>query len=166
MGAGKTTIGKMLAKQLQKPFYDLDWYIENRMRQTIDQIFTTKGEKEFRKIEYNMLHEVAEFENVVISLGGGTPCFYDNMEYVNKQAETIFLKTTPEVIMKHLEMGRNIRPILKNKTKEEILSTIIEQLEKRTPYYEKARHIINVETLDTIDKITTTVKKVCECLEK
>ena len=80
MGAGKTTVGKDLAKSLGVPFYDLDWYIETRMRKKVKQIFDERGEEGFRKIERNMLHEVAEFENVVISCGGGTPCFYDNMD--------------------------------------------------------------------------------------
>lgn len=75
MGAGKTTIGKALSKDLGVIFYDLDWYIESRMRKSVAQIFAERGEEGFRKIEYNMLHEVAEFENVIISCGGGTPCF-------------------------------------------------------------------------------------------
>ena len=80
MGAGKTTVGKALAKALGLPFYDLDWYIETRMRRTVKQIFDESGEEGFRRIEHNMLHEVAEFENVVVSCGGGTPCFYDNID--------------------------------------------------------------------------------------
>ena len=89
MGAGKTTIGRQMAKCNGLQFYDLDWYIETRMRKKIPQIFEERGEDGFRKIEHNMLHEVAEFEDVVISCGGGTPCFFDNMEYMNAQAETI-----------------------------------------------------------------------------
>lgn len=92
MGAGKTTIGRALAKELDMPFYDLDWYIENRMRKTIRQIFDERGEEGFRTIEKSMLHEVAEFENVIISCGGGTPCFFDNMEYMNQQGETCYLE--------------------------------------------------------------------------
>ncbi len=84
MGAGKTTVGKALAKELGVMFYDLDWYIESRMRKTVKQIFDEVGEEGFRQIEHNMLHEVAEFENVVVSCGGGTPCFFDNMEYMNQ----------------------------------------------------------------------------------
>ena len=76
MGAGKTTIGHALAKELGVPFYDLDWYIETRMHRSVSQIFSERGEEGFRHIEHNMLHEVAEFENVVVSCGGGTPCFY------------------------------------------------------------------------------------------
>ena len=89
MGAGKTTVGKALAKELGMTFYDLDWYIESRMRKTIPQIFEEKGEEGFRKIENTMLHEVAEFEDVILSCGGGTPCFFDNMEYLNRQGHTV-----------------------------------------------------------------------------
>ena len=80
MGAGKTTVGKALAKALGLDFYDLDWYIESRMHKTVKQIFDEQGEEGFRRIEHNMLHEVAEFEDVIISCGGGTPCFFDNMD--------------------------------------------------------------------------------------
>ena len=102
MGAGKTTIGHALSKETGIPFYDLDWYIENRMRKKISQIFENSGEEGFRQIERNMLHEVAEFENVIVSCGGGTPCFFDNMEYLNRQADTVYLKASPEVLCEHL----------------------------------------------------------------
>lgn len=75
MGAGKTTIGRNLARSMKLDFYDLDWYIEDRFRKKIPQIFAEMGEEGFRDIERRMLHEVVEFENVVISCGGGTPAF-------------------------------------------------------------------------------------------
>ena len=96
MGAGKTTIGKALAQELGITFYDLDWYISNRMRKTIAQIFEERGEDGFRQIERNMLHEVAEFEDVVISCGGGTPCFFDNIDYMNQQAPVVYLTSGHE----------------------------------------------------------------------
>ena len=124
MGAGKTTIGKELAKTLGLSFYDLDWYIQTRMRKTVKEIFDERGEEGFRKIEHNMLHEVAEFEDVVISCGGGTPCFYDNMDYMNQQAETVYLKADPDVLYMHLKMGKGGRPLLLNKTPEEVQAFI------------------------------------------
>jgi shikimate kinase len=164
MGAGKTTVGKALSKELGFPFYDLDWYIESRMRKTIAQIFAERGEEGFRKIEHNMLHEVAEFEDVIISCGGGTPCFFDNMDYLNQQGEVIYLKGTPEVLYKHLLMGKAERPLLKNKTPEELITFIREQLEKREPYYTKARHTLDVSLLDNYDKIRTSVARIREIL--
>ena len=157
MGAGKTTLGKVLAKDLGLPFYDLDWYIESRMMKTVPQLFAERGEEGFRKVEHNMLHEVAEFEDVVISCGGGTPCFYDNMEYMNAQGDTVYLKASPEVLYAHLQMGKVERPLLKNKTREEMQAFIQEQLAEREEYYTKARHIFNVDLLDNYEKIQTSV---------
>lgn len=159
MGAGKTTIGKALSKELGVIFYDLDWYIESRMRKTVSQIFAERGEEGFRKIEYNMLHEVAEFENVIISCGGGTPCFFDNMEYLNQQGQVVYLKASPEVLYKHLQMARVERPLIKGKSQEELLTFIREQLEKREPFYSKARYTLDVNLMDNYDKIKISVAK-------
>ena len=160
MGAGKTTIGRQLALQLNLPFYDLDWYIESRMRQTIPQLFKNRGEEGFRRIEHNMLHEVAEFENVVISCGGGTPCFYDNIDYMNQQADTVYLKASPEVLYSHLKMGRTERPLLKDKKPEEMLQFINEQVRQRETYYLRAKHTMNVDLLDNYEKIKTSIDQV------
>ena len=164
MGAGKTTIGKALSKELGITFYDLDWYIESRMRKTVSEIFAERGEEGFRKIEYNMLHEVAEFEDVIISCGGGTPCFFDNMDYLNQQGQVVYLKAEPEVLYKHLQMAKVERPLLKGKSKEELLKFIKEQLEKREPFYTKARYTLDVSLMDNYDKIKTSVGKIKELL--
>ena len=164
MGAGKTTIGRALAKELGIPFYDLDWYIESRMRKKVPQIFAEKGEDGFRTIEHNMLHEVAEFEDVIISCGGGTPCFFDNMDYMNEQAETVYLKARPEVLYDHLRMGRTERPLLTGKSPKEPQTFIAEQLEQREPYYSKARHTLDVSLMDNYEKIKISVSKLRELL--
>ena len=160
MGAGKTTIGKALSKDLGVIFYDLDWYIESRMRKSVAQIFAERGEEGFRKIEYNMLHEVAEFENVIISCGGGTPCFFDNMDYLNQQGDVVYLKATPETLYKHLLMAKIERPLLKDKTPEELIDYITEHLKERAPYYEKAHYTLDVNVLDNNDKIATSVERI------
>lgn len=162
MGAGKTTVGKVLAKELGLQFYDLDWYIESRMHKTVPQIFAEKGEEGFRTIERNMLHEAAEFEDVVLSCGGGTPCFFDNIDYMNLQGDTVYLKATPEVLFSHLKMGRVERPILKNKTPDELKEFIKTQLSQREPYYLKAKHVLDVSLLDNYEKVKTSV----ECLRE
>ena len=120
MGAGKTTLGAALAKATGMSFIDLDLFIEQRFRKSISQIFAEKGEEEFRRIEQRMLHEVAEFEDVVISAGGGTPCFFDNMEYMNRQGMTVYLKATPEILRAHLRMGKQKRPLIAQKNDEEL----------------------------------------------
>ena len=165
MGSGKTTVGKALAKDLSLPFYDLDWYIESRMRKTVSEIFAERGEEGFRKIEYNMLHEVAEFEDVIISCGGGTPCFFDNMDYLNQQGQVVYLKADPEVLYKHLMMAKVERPLIKGKSHDELLAFIREQLEKREPFYTKARYTLDVSLMDNYEKIKTSVAKIKELLD-
>ena len=164
MGSGKTTVGRALAKEIGLPFYDLDWYIESRMRKKISQIFAERGEEGFRKIECNMLHEVAEFEDVVISCGGGTPCFFDNIDYLNQQAQVVYLRCEPEVLHKHLLMGKGDRPLLKGKTPDELIDYIRQQLELREPYYTKARYTLDVSLMDNTEKIKITIEKLRELL--
>ncbi|MBR1448901.1 MAG: shikimate kinase [Prevotella sp.] len=165
MGAGKTTVGKALSKELGIPFYDLDWYIESRRRKTVAQLFAEQGEEAFRKIEYNMLHEVAEFEDVIISCGGGTPCFFDNIDYMNQQGQVIYLKATPEVLYRHLLMGKTERPLLKGKTPDELIAFIHEQLERREPFYSKAQYTLDVSLMDNYEKIKITIEKIRELLK-
>ena len=164
MGAGKTTVGKALAKELGVPFYDLDWYIESRMRKSVAQIFAERGEEGFRKIEHNMLHEVAEFEDVIVSCGGGTPCFFDNMDYLNEQGQVVYLKAEPEVLYKHLIMGKGDRPLLKGKSPEELIVFIRGQLQKRESFYLKARYTLDVNLMDDYDKIQISVAKLRKLL--
>ncbi len=164
MGAGKTTIGKALSKELGLVFYDLDWYIESRMRKTVAQIFAEKGEEGFRKIEYNMLHEVAEFENVIISCGGGTPCFFDNMDYLNRQGMVVYLKADPEVLYRHLLMGKVERPLIKGKSPEELIAFIREQLQQRELFYNKARYVLDVSLMDNYEKIQVSVAQMRKLL--
>ena len=164
MGSGKTTVGKALSKETGMMFYDLDWYIESRMRKTVSQIFAERGEEAFRKLEHSMLHEVAEFEDVIISCGGGTPCFFDNMDYLNQQGDVVYLKASPEVLYNHLLMAKVERPLLKGKSSEELIAYITEHLKERAPYYEKARYTLDVDVLDNIDKIKDSVTRLREIL--
>lgn len=164
MGSGKTTVGKALSKALDIPFYDLDWYIETRRRKKISEIFAEHGEEGFRQIEYNMLHEVAEFEDVIISCGGGTPCFFDNIDYLNRQGDVVWLKATPEVLYQHLLMSKGDRPLLKGKSPEELITFIREQLSVREPFYQKAKYTLDVSLLDQYDKIQLSVEKLRELL--
>ena len=164
MGSGKTTVGKALSKETGMMFYDLDWYIESRMRKTVAQIFAERGEEGFRKIEYNMLHEVAEFEDVIISCGGGTPCFFDNIDYLNGQGDVCYLKATPEVLYKHLLMGKVERPLIKGKSPEELIKFITEQVGKREEFYTKARYTLDVSLMDSFEKIKLSVDALRELL--
>ena len=160
MGAGKTTIGKVLAREMGLEFYDLDNYIEDRFHQTISDIFAQKGEEGFREVERKMLHEVAEFENVIISCGGGTPCFFDNMDYMNAQGETIFLDAPPAVLKEHLQMGKTVRPLIQGKTSEELIAYIETSLQKRLPYYQQAKHTLQIEVIHTKEQIKNYVEQI------
>jgi len=159
MGVGKTTVGRLLAQQLRLPFYDLDWYIESRRHKSVAQIFEEEGEEAFRRIEYNMLHELAEFEDVVISCGGGTPCFFDNIGYMNRQGHVVYLKATPHVICQHLRMARVERPLLKGKTPDELTAHIERQLREREPYYSQAAYTFEVSTMNTHHDVYQTVDR-------
>ena len=164
MGAGKTTLGKAFARSLGLTFVDLDWYIEERYHKSIRQLFTEKGEDGFRELEKRMLHESSEFENVVISVGGGTPCFFDNMEYMNNAGETVFLDVDVRVLFRRLKAARQQRPLLDGKTDEELLLFIREALEKRLPFYTKAKHVFNGEQLEDRNQIQQSVERLKELL--
>lgn len=164
MCSGKTTVGKALATKLGCKFYDLDWYIELRFRKKIPEIFKEKGEEGFRVLEHKMLEEVANFENVVLACGGGTPCFYDNMELMNKCSTTIYLDASVDVLMKHIEISRVERPLLKGKTGEELRNYISEQLNQRKHYYNKAQYAIDIEFLDNFEKIDLLVNRIIDML--
>ena len=164
MGAGKTTIGRQLALALDMQFYDLDWYIETRYHKKVSEIFAEQGEAHFRDLERRMLHELAEFENIVISCGGGTPCFFDNMQYMNLQGETVYLKVAPEVLCMHLKMGRTVRPLILGKSEEELLQYIRDSLKEREPFYTQAKHTLDVSLMDNYEKIAITIKLLREKL--
>jgi shikimate kinase len=138
MGSGKTTVGKHLAKKLNLQFIDMDLYIENRYHKSISAIFEERGEAGFREIERKTLHEIADFENVVISTGGGLPCFFDNMDVMNQTGITIYLKASVEELSDRLKTGKQSRPLIKNKSPEEIKDFIATNLEKREAFYRRA----------------------------
>ena len=139
MGAGKTTLGKAFSRELGLTFIDLDWYIEERFHKTVQQLFSERGEQGFRELEQKMLHEVAEFEDVVISAGGGTPCFFDNMDYMNQAGTTVFLNTSPLVIVDRLKRQRADRPLLAMYSDDELEFFVREHLESRLSFYLKAK---------------------------
>lgn len=143
-------------------FIDLDCYIEARYHRTVGQIFAEKGEEAFRDIERRMLHEVAMFEDVLISTGGGAPCFFDNMEFMNETGSTVYLKVSVEELAKRLEICKSTRPVLKGRSGDELVAFIAESLEKRTPHYMKASIVFDAEVMLT----ETDVHEISEALEK
>ena len=164
MCAGKTTVGKAFAKQLGYSFYDLDWYIEGRFRKRISEIFAERGEKGFRELERNMLHEVVEFEDIVLSCGGGTPCFYDNIDYMNSVGDTVFLQASVDTILAHLKLSHTVRPLLQGKSGPELREYISAQMQERLPYYERAAYVVDVNVLDNYTKINYIVSQILQAL--
>ena len=164
MGAGKTTLGKAFARAMGLTFVDLDWYIEERYHKTVRQIFEERGEDGFRELEKRMLHETGEFEDVVISVGGGTPCFFDNMDYMNLVGETVFLDVDVKVLFRRLKVAKQQRPLLANKTDEELVTFIVEALQKRLPFYSKAKYVFNGERLEDRRQIQQSVERLKEFL--
>ncbi len=142
MGSGKTTLGRRLARQAGLSFLDLDKYIEERHCRTVQQLFAEEGEELFRRYERKALEEVSQFSDVVVATGGGAPCFFDNMELMNRTGITLFLDIPPAVMAARLIRSRTERPLIKGKSPEELRRFITETLERRRPFYQMARHTI------------------------
>lgn len=136
MGSGKSHTGRQLAEHLGIPFVDLDDRIEARAGKTISRIFADDGEEAFRKIERDELRATAN-ERAVVATGGGAPCFYDGMEWMNVQGITVFIDPPLSVLMARLEEGRNHRPLLESAA--ELEREIAARLAARRLIYEKAR---------------------------
>ncbi|MDA3781276.1 MAG: AAA family ATPase [Bacteroidales bacterium] len=157
MGCGKTTVGKKLAAKINYPFIDLDKYIEEKHNKSILSLLNTDNDIEFRKLEKEALHTVSEaYKNVVISTGGGTPCFSDNINYMNSIGETFYLEADIPLINDRLKNAKTLRPLIANKTQEEIFNYTEILLKERKPYYRQAKH--------KIDAISIKINQIVELL--
>ncbi len=152
MGSGKTTAGKKLAKKMGYKFADLDIMIENKYRITIQNLFDKYDESTFRLLEKKALSETFNTDNIVISTGGGTPCFYNNMELINANGISIYLKMDSKSILDRLLSAKRKRPLIAGKSPDELFSFIKTQLEWREPFYLKAGIIADGENPD-MDKL-------------
>jgi shikimate kinase len=139
MGSGKTTFGKKLARSLGYPFFDLDHQIVDRVHQPIPAYFSKHGEAAFRELERQVLQESIYPSDCVVSCGGGTPCFFDNMEWMNKNGFTIYLNMTAAALAKRLEKGKHQRPLLKDLDQEALTAFIEDKLQERREFYETAK---------------------------
>lgn len=157
MASGKSTIGQELAKTLNYEFIDLDFYIENKYNKSIKQIFEIQGEEHFRIIENEALREVTSFNsNLVIAAGGGTSCFYNSIDFMNKTGLTVYLKVEVAELLARLIESKIDRPLLWGKTKQELNDYIIRVLDERKKYYEKAKIIIESSKAD-VSQIAQTI---------
>ncbi|MDR0394122.1 MAG: shikimate kinase [Tannerella sp.] len=159
MGAGKTTLGKALARRMHLSYIDTDQFIENRYHKKVCDLFASGGEAHFRKIEYHTLCEVSEIENVVISTGGGLPCFQDSMVIMNRAGTTVYLDVPAEELATRLKASKTVRPVLQNRSGSELVDFIKESLEERRPFYEQAGICFDAEQMDTEYDVKTLVEK-------
>lgn len=151
MGSGKTTAGKVLAEKLDYTFLDLDKHIENKYKINIPDLFAKYDEGAFRKLERETLHETFKLKNTVVSTGGGTPCFYKNIESINKNGLSIYLQMNPKSLYERLARSKKKRPLLVEKYPDEILDHITNHLETREKFYNQAKMIVDGEDLDIED---------------
>ena len=159
MGAGKTTLGRLLATEMGVSFIDLDDYIEARYSTTVGMLFGEKGEAGFREIERDLLREVSRNNNAVISTGGGAPLFYDNMEYMNCEGLTVYLKVSPGELVARLKTEQEKRPLIRGKSEAELMAFVSETLEKREKTYALSHLTFCAEKLDSEKGIQQTVSK-------
>lgn len=145
MGSGKSTVGKGLAKRLKLSFIDMDDFIEERNFRSVPQIFAEDGEDGFRKIEQKALHELSEFDDVIIATGGGAPCFFDNLEVMNNTGLTIYLDGSPRILAERLKNSKTERPLIRGKSFPELLEFIAETLTKREQWYKQAQKVISFD---------------------
>lgn len=165
MGSGKTTVGKQLAGKLNLQFMDMDMFIENRYRKSVSAIFEEKGEAAFREIERKVLRELLDFENVVISTGGGTPCFFDNMDLMNQSGITVYLKVSVDELAERLKNSKQKRPLIKDKDSEEMKDYIAANLEKREQFYNRAAFIFESNDLFSSENFNIKMERFIENLK-
>ncbi len=141
MGSGKTTLGRKLAARMNYEFIDLDHKLEQQVELSIAEYFSFFGEDSFRKLEKEVLRKTAYPENVVISTGGGLPCFFDNMDWMKANGKVVYLSLSPKTLADRLEAGKEERPLLQDKHGEALVAFIEKKLEEREPFYSQANII-------------------------
>lgn len=158
MGSGKTRTGRLLASKLGYEFMDIDQLFEERFRISIRDFFRKYDEKAFRKLEHDLLEQTIHHDDVVYSMGGGTPCFYDNMELLKKYGLTIYIKMPPVSLFQRLQAARKQRPVLHEMSSDSLIGHIQEQLSQREPFYLQAEITVDGINLD----IETLVRRIKE----
>ncbi|MBR9854594.1 MAG: shikimate kinase [Algicola sp.] len=162
MASGKSTVGRLLARHLEIKFIDLDDYIEEHQKKSIKNIFSEDGEIFFRKLEHQLLSEVlGKDESIILSTGGGTPCYGNNMETIlNKSDHSIYLNLSIPNLVERIAKGKAKRPLVKNIDDAELPEFVGKHLFERRPYYALAKHILDCNG----DGPETTTKKIIALL--
>ncbi len=146
--SGKTTIGKKLAGLLQMDFIDLDEMIEKRTGRTVPDIYSRDGEDEFRKMEWKALNEVVKSDGIVVSTGGGAPCHCDNMAIMEKHGEIIYIKLDDDLLVSRLVKATTDRPIVRNKSREELQHYVKDLRNRCEHYYLQAKYVLDGKNPD------------------
>ena len=154
MGSGKSTVGRKLSSATGLNFIDLDNDIREKEGKTINEIFDEEGEDYFRQTEHNLLKEIIEKDSFILSCGGGTPCFFDNMSMMNRNGITIYLKMNIDAIYSRLLNSPDNRPLLKKIPGDKLRNYIETSLKEREKYYKMAKHTVEAISL----KISSVVK--------
>ncbi len=147
MGSGKSHWGHVWALEHGYTFYDLDTEIEKAFEMSVEEIFEKHGEEKFRELERYHLRKFEKKKKYLLSCGGGTPCFFDNLQWMNEHGEIVYLKASPEYILDRVMDETSKRPLLKEVNPAELLFFIQKKLKEREPVYLKATHILEVEKL-------------------
>lgn len=148
MGCGKSTVGKELARKLNMKFTDLDVQIEAALKKTVDQVFRQDGEAAFRLAESKLLQSTCSEKNVVVATGGGTPCFHDNLKYMNQTGITVYIQMHSASLYRRLSMSKKKRPLLEGLTDAELMEFILSKTAEREPVYLKSHLVFKGENLD------------------
>lgn len=146
MGSGKSSMGKKLAARMGFTFLDLDAKIEEEQKQLIGEIFSERGEKVFRAIEREALQQTSELNQIVVSTGGGTPIYFDNMHWMKAHGLCVYLQANPDVLSNRLKHNQQLRPLIATLNEEELLQFITNQLNERASVYEEAH--LHIESKD------------------
>jgi shikimate kinase len=153
MGSGKTHWGRLLSKKLGLAFYDLDTVIVEQEKKSVADIFAEKGEEYFRVREKEMLERIAEEKDgFILSCGGGTPCFFNNIEYMTKIGKVIWLNTSTDVLTERLLRERKSRPLIREVDESDLGRYIVRKLSERRMYYQQADVTVNEESI-TLDEL-------------
>ncbi len=148
-GSGKTTIGRLLAKETGIPFYDLDEIIVSTSGKTINEIFNDQGEDGFRRIESKCLSEfVASHSNYILATGGGTPCFFNNMEIINSSGVSVYLKISVKELFNRLKRKIAHRPLLKDKSEQLLFDEILDKLKVREKFYRQSTFTLEGDSIN------------------
>lgn len=160
MGCGKSSVGNILALFLNQSFYDLDILIAEKQGYNINEIFKKKGESEFRRIEHQVLKTfLKSHTNFILSIGGGTPCYYDNMTLLNRNTQTIYLRATASVLFERLKLIKYTRPLISQLSNNVLFNFILIHLHEREFFYKKSHKLINVG-YKSINQITKEIIKI------